>query len=157
MIYDSSSPYGTDMPRPAFIGANFDPGPRSSELHAKARFARIGTNFEWPAIGNHTSITGWFEFDFERNFTRALNRNISTIRSSQASIRLAYGRDHKFNDRTSMFGLFGQEWSPFGSSTLPSLFETTGLGLGFGTLYERAPQFRLGLVRRLGTSRNLLS
>jgi hypothetical protein len=155
-IYDSSSPYGTDMPLPAFIGATFDPGPHSSEFHAKARFFRIGANFEWPDIGKSTSITGKFEFDFEGNFTRALNRNISTIRSSQASIRLAYGRiDHKFNDRTSIFGLFGQDWTPFGSSTLPNIFETTGLGLGFGTLYERAPQFRFGLGHKVGTSRNL--
>jgi hypothetical protein len=155
-IYDSSSPYGTDMPMPAFIGSTFDPGPHSSEFHAKARFARIGANFEWPHLGDQTSITGKFEFDFEGNFTRTLNRNISTIRSSQASIRLAYGRiDHRFSDRTSIFGLFGQDWTPFGSSTLPNLFETTGMGLGFGTLYERAPQFRFGVGHKLGSSRNI--
>jgi hypothetical protein len=156
LIYDSSSPYGTDMPLPAFIGSTFDPGPHTEEFHAKARFARFGTNFEWPDIGKNTSITGKFEFDFEGNYTRTLNRNISTIRSSQASIRLAYGRvDHKFSDRTSIFGLFGQDWTPFGSSTLPNLYETTGLGLGFGTLYERAPQFRFGVGHKFGTSRNL--
>jgi len=158
-IYDSSSPYGTDMPLPGFIttGTNpFDPGPNSSEFHAKARFARFGTNFDWPDAGNNTTITGKFEFDFEGNYTRTLNRNISTIRSSQASIRLAYGRiDHKFTDNTSVFGLFGQDWTPFGSSTLPAIYETTGLGLGFGTLYERAPQFRFGVGHKFGGSRNL--
>jgi hypothetical protein len=113
VIYDSSSPYGTDMPLPGFItasGTGFDPGPtRSPEFHAKARFARVGTNFEWPDnAGSSTAFTGKMEFDFEGNFSRALNRNISTIRSSMASIRLAYGRlDHKFNDRTSGFLLFG--------------------------------------------------
>jgi len=161
VIYDTSSPYGTDMPLPGFItasGTTFDPGPtRSPEFHAKARFARVGTNFEWPDIaGSNTAITGKLEFDFEGNFSRALNRNISTIRSSMASIRLAYGRvDHKFNDQTSIFALFGQDWTPFGSSTLPNLFETTGLGLGFGTLYERAPQFRFGIGHKIGGSRNL--
>jgi hypothetical protein len=161
MIYDSSSPYGTDMPLPGFItasGTAFDPGPnRSPEFHAKARFARVGTNFEWPDIaGSNTAITGKLEFDFEGNFSRALNRNISTIRSSMASIRLAYGRlDHKLNDNTSMFILFGQDWTPFGSSTLPNIFETTGLGLGFGTLYERAPQVRFGVGHKIGGSRNL--
>ena len=161
VIYDTSSPYGTDMPLPGFItasGTTFDPGPtRSPEFHAKARFARVGTNFEWPDIaGSNTAITGKLEFDFEGNFTRALNRNISTIRSSMASIRLAYGRvDHKFNDQTSMFALFGQDWTPFGSSTLPNIFETTGLGLGFGTLYERAPQFRFGVGHKVGGSRNV--
>jgi len=160
VIYDSSSPYGTDMPLPGFItasGTGFDPGPtRSPEFHAKARFARVGTNFEWPDIaGSNTAITGKLEFDFEGNFSRALNRNISTIRSSMASIRLAYGRiDHRFNDATSAFLLFGQDWTPFGSSTLPNLFETTGLGLGFGTLYERAPQVRFGVGHKVGGSRN---
>ena len=161
VIYDSSSPYGTDMPLPGFItasGTGFDPGPtRSPEFHAKARFARIGANFEWPDIaGSSTAFTGKMEFDFEGNFSRALNRNISTIRSSMASIRLAYGRlDHKFNDQTSGFLLFGQDWTPFGSSTLPNIFETTGLGLGFGTLYERAPQVRFGIGHKIGGSRNV--
>jgi hypothetical protein len=160
MIYDTSSPYGTDMPLPGFLtasGTSFDPGPtRSPEFHAKARFARVGTNFEWPDLGSNNAITGKLEFDFEGNFSRALNRNISTIRSSMASIRLAYGRiDHRFNDNTSMFALFGQDWTPFGSSTLPNLFETTGLGLGFGTLYERAPQVRFGVGHKIGGSRNV--
>ena len=161
LIYDSSSPYGTDMPLPGFLaacGPAFDPGPtRSPEFHAKARFARVGAGFEWPDIaGSNTAITGKLEFDFEGNFSRALNRNISTIRSSMASIRLAYGRvDHRFNDQTSVFFLFGQDWTPFGSSTLPNLFETTGLGLGFGTLYERAPQFRFGVGHKVGGSRNV--
>lgn len=162
LIYDTSSPYGTDMPLPGFLtasGTTFDPGPtRSPEFHAKARFARVGTNFEWPDLaGSNTALTGKLEFDFEGNYSRALNRNISTIRSSMASIRLAYGRvDHRFNDQTSIFGLFGQDWTPFGSSTLPNLFETTGLGLGFGTLYERAPQFRFGIGHKVGGSRNVL-
>jgi hypothetical protein len=49
--------------------------------------------------------------------------------------------------------LFGQDWTPFGSSTLPNLLETTGLGIGFGTLYERDPQIRVGVARNLGGSR----
>jgi len=161
MIYDTSSPYGTDMPLPGFMaasGTSFDPGPtRSPEFHTKARFARVGTNFEWPYVaGSNNAITGKLEFDFEGNFTRALNRNISTIRSSMASIRLAYGRiDHRFNDETSMFLPFGQDWTPFGSSTLPNIFETKGYGLGFGTLYKRAPQVRFGVGHKLGGSRNL--
>jgi hypothetical protein len=163
-IYDSSSPYGTDMPLPGFINTTtavgvtpFDPGPNGApEFHVKARFFRVGTNFEWPDASKNNSITGKFEFDFEGNYTRALNRNISTIRSSTASIRLAYGRiDHRFNDDTSIFALFGQDWTPFGSSSLPALYETTGLGLGFGTLYERAPQFRFGVGHKIGGSRNV--
>jgi hypothetical protein len=163
-IYDSSSPFGTDMPLPGFINVMitngalaFDPGPTGgSEFHIQARFPRLGTNFEWPEISKNTSVTGKLEFDFAGNFTRSLNCNVSTIRSSQASIRLAYGRiDHRFNERTSIFGLFGQDWTPFGSSTLPALYESTGLGLGFGTLYERAPQFRFGVGHKLDSSSNL--
>jgi len=51
--------------------------------------------------------------------------------------------------------LFGQDFTPFGSSTLPAIYETTGLGLGYGTLYERAPQFRFGLGHKIGGSRNV--
>jgi hypothetical protein len=162
-IYDTSAPYGTDMPLPGFINTMttngamaFDPGPTGgSEFHTKARFLRLGTSFEWPEVGKNTAVTGKLEFDFEGNFTRSLNRNISTIRSSQASIRLAYGRiDHKFTDRTSVFGLFGQDWTPFGSSTLPPIYESTGLGLGFGSLYERGPQFRFGVGRKVGGPRD---
>ena len=70
-IYDSSSPYGTDMPLPGFINVMttngamaFDPGPTGgSEFHIKARFLRLGTNFEWPEISKNTSVTGKLEFD----------------------------------------------------------------------------------------------
>jgi hypothetical protein len=72
-IYDSSAPYGTDMPLPGFIntsistGTNpFDPGPTGgSEFHTKARFARVGASFDWPDVSPKTAVTGKFEFDFE--------------------------------------------------------------------------------------------
>ena len=143
---------------PHGVRHDFRPGPtRSPEFHAKARFARVGANFECPDVaGSNNAITGKLEFDFEGNFSRTLNRNIAAIRSSMASIRLAYGRiDHRFNDNTSLFALFGQDFTPFGSSTLPNIFETTGLGLGFGTLNERAPQFRFGVGHKIGGSRNV--
>ena len=93
--------------------------------------------------------------DFEGNFTRVNNRNISAIRSNQPSIRLAWTRvDYAVTDHTTMFALFGQDWTPFASSTLPSLVETTGLGIGFGTLYERAPQFRTGFNYNFGGPAN---
>ncbi len=150
-IYDSSAPSGTDMPLPGF---STDTGPDgSSEFHIKARFARIGANFEFPDISPQVVLTGKLEADFEGNYTRVLNRNISTSRSSQFSIRLAYGRvDYRFNDQTNFFALLGEDWTPFGSSTLPNLYETTGLGLGFGTLYERAPQFRFGVGHKISGS-----
>jgi hypothetical protein len=102
-------------------------------------------------------ITGKFEFDFEGNFTRVNNRNISSIRSSQPSIRLAWVRiDRTFNDKTSVFALFGQDWTPFVSSTLPNMIENTNFGgLGYGAAYERLPQARFGFNFKAGGSRSL--
>jgi hypothetical protein len=46
--------------------------------------------------------------------------------------------------------LFGQDWTPFTSSTLPNILETTGVGIGFGVLWERAPQMRFGWTHNFG-------
>src|SRR5260370_36888786 len=67
------------------------------------------------------------------------------------SIRLAYGRiDYRFGEKDTFSALFGQDWTPFGSSSLPNLLESTGLGLAFGTLYEREPQMRVGWTHDFG-------
>ncbi|MGB9177811.1 MAG: hypothetical protein WCB68_01095 [Pyrinomonadaceae bacterium] len=101
-------------------------------------------------------ITGKLEFDFEGNFTRVNNRNISSIRSSQPSIRLAWARiDRRFTERTTGFALFGQDWTPFASSTLPNMIENTNFGgIGFGAAHERAPQARFGFNYNAGGSRS---
>jgi len=148
-VYDTSSPYGNDFPLPGFnaMPNTVDAIP---EFHVKARFFRFGSNFEWLDTPN-LIVTGKVEADFEGNFSRVNNRNISAIRSNALQLRLAYGRvDWKHSDSTSFFFLAGQDWTPFGSSTLPNLFETTGLGVGFGTLYERDPQFRVGMEHNFG-------
>jgi len=154
VVHDSSSPYGNDFPLPGFIGS-VDTGPNTgSEFHIKARATRVGANFEWPDVSPKLTFTGKIEFDFEGNFTRVNNRNISTIRSSMPSLRLAYGRlDYKATDNTTYFGLFGQDWTPFSSSTLPNLLETTGFGIGYGVLWERDPQVRFGVIHNFGGSR----
>ena len=153
-IYDSSSPSGTDMPLPYLNGDTGDTV--DPEFHVRARAMRLGSQFEWPDASGKNVVTGKFETDFEGSFTRALNRNISTVRSSQMSLRLAYGRiDHNFSDKNTFFMLAGQDWTPFGSSTIPNLMETTGLGLGYGTLYERAPQVRTGWIHSFGGPRNV--
>lgn len=148
-VYDTSSPYGNDFPLPGFIAM---PNTTNAipEFHLKARSSRFGANFEWLDSPN-VVITGKVEADFEGNFSRANNRNISSIRSNALQIRLGYGRiDWKLNDKNSVFFLAGQDWTPFASSTLPNLFETTGLGIGFGSLYERDPQFRFGVAHNFG-------
>lgn len=148
-IHDSSSPGGDDFPLPGFLG---DTGPNASpEFHVKARSTRFGSNFEWLDPDPNLTITGKFEFDFEGNFNRSDNRNLSSIRSYNPSIRLAYGRlDYKLGDRDTISGVFGQDWTPFGSSTLPNMLETTGLGIAFGDIYERAPQMRFGYTHNFG-------
>lgn len=154
VVHDSSSPLGNDFPLPGFLS---DTGPDlSPEFHIKARSLRLGANFEWHDPAPNMAITGRLEFDFEGSFTRSNNRNISSIRSSQPSLRLAWGRiDWKWNDKQSMYALFGQDWTPFGSSTLPNLLETTGLGIGYGVISERAPQVRIGYNLKTNLPRGL--
>jgi hypothetical protein len=153
LIHDSSSPQGNDFPLPLLAA---DTGPNGSpEFHLKARALRLGINFEWLDPSPKTTITGRFEMDFEGNFTRVNNRNISSIRSSQPSIRLAWARiDRRFSDDFTAFVLFGQDWTPFVSSTLPNTIENTNFGgIGFGAAYERLPQLRTGFNYKLGGSR----
>jgi len=148
-VHDSSSPGGDDFPLPGFIT---DTGPNSApEFHVKARSTRFGNNFEWLDPSSSVTVTGKFEMDFEGNFNRSDNRNISSIRSYNPSIRLAYGRiDWKVNDTNTLTAVMGQDWTPFTSSTLPNMLETTGLGIAFGNPYERAPQFRSGYTHDFG-------
>jgi hypothetical protein len=149
-IADSSSPYGDDFPLPGFIcdtGADGAP-----EFHIKARSSRVGVNFAWNDLNPKWSILGKIEMDFEGNFNRSDNRNISSIRSSNPSLRLAWARVDYAPDQKNIFSaLFGQDWSPFGSSTIPNITETTSMGIGFGTLYERTPQMRIGYTHKSRT------
>jgi hypothetical protein len=149
-VHDSSSPGGDDFPLPGFITA--DTGPNAApEFHIKARSTRFGTNFEWADSSPRLTVTGKFEMDFEGNFNRSNNRNISSIRSYNPSIRLAYGRiDWRLDEKNTLSSVIGQDWTPFVSSTLPNMLETTGLGIGFGDPYERAPQFRFGYTHDFG-------
>lgn len=155
IIHDSSSPQGNDFPLPLLAS---DTGPNGSpEFHLKVRAFRFGANFEWLDAAPKTVITGKLEFDFEGNFTRVNNRNISAIRSSQPSIRLAWARiDRRLSENATGYLLFGQDWTPFVSSTLPNTIENTNFGgLGYGAAYERAPQVRVGFNLKAGGSRAL--
>jgi hypothetical protein len=122
----------------------------------KARALRLGVNFEWLDPAPKTTITGRLEVDFEGDFTRVNNRNISSIRSSQPSLRLAWARiDRRFNEKITGFALFGQDWTPFVSSTLPNTIENTNFGgIGYGAAYERAPQIRTGFNYKFGGARS---
>jgi hypothetical protein len=154
MAYDSLDPTGDDFPRPGFTAADTGPN-KNPEFHIKARATRMGSRFEWPDISKNVTVTGQIEADFEGNFSRADNRNVSSIRSNALQLRLAYGRiDWTVNPNSDVFFEAGQDWTIFGSSALMNLLETTFFGAYWGNLYERSPQFRLGLVEKLGGSRN---
>ncbi|MGA2100229.1 MAG: hypothetical protein ABSG34_03950 [Candidatus Sulfotelmatobacter sp.] len=158
-VYDTSNPNGDDMPFPGLFlatpsitstGPTLDPN-----FHLKARSARIGANFEWPDISSKLTLTGRLEGDFEGNFTEVDNRDVSSIRSSQFSIRNAWVRmDYAASDKTDIYFEGGQDWTLFGSSALPNLLETTALGYWYGDVYERSPQFQIGVVQKLGGTAN---
>jgi hypothetical protein len=137
-----------DFPLPLLLG---DTGPTSDpQFHIKDRSFRIGSQFEWVPKGQNITLTGKVEADFEGDYTNVNNRNISGVRSSQFSIRLAYIRmDTKLGGKLPWFAQFGQDWALI-SSSLPSLFETTGLGIGMGTLWERQPMFKTGVQFKTG-------
>ncbi len=157
-VEDSSAPHGDDFPLPGFIaGLTNTFGPtQDPAFHLKARSSRVGVNFEFPDISPKLVLTGRFEADFEGNFSRADNRNVSSYRSSMLGLRLAYARlDYLASDKTNIFFEGGQDWTIFGSSLVGNLLETTFFGAYFGQTYERAPQMRLGFTQDLGGSRHL--
>jgi hypothetical protein len=158
-VHDSSSPNGDDFPFVGvFLGSTSitNTGPtKDPEFHLKARSTRFGANFEWPDASPRLTFTGRVEGDYEGNFSEVDNRDVSSIRSNAMQLRLAYVRmDVAANDKSNLFFEGGQDWTLFGSSALPNLFETTFLGAWSGDTYERSPQMRFGLVQKLGGSRN---
>src|SRR5262249_3577430 len=149
-VHDSSSPGADDFPLPGF---STDTGPQGApEFHLKIRATRFGVNFEALDASPNLTLTGKIEADFEGDFTRVDNRNLSSIRSSQPSIRLAYVRlDYKFGKKDTFSALFGQDWTPFTSSTIPTVVEGMLSGGGFGTTWEREPQMRFGWTHDFGS------
>jgi hypothetical protein len=122
-----------------------DTGPNSDhQFHVKARSFRIGSNFEWVPKHSDLVLTGKLETDYEGDFTNVNNRSVSAVRSSQLSLRLAWVRIDTHMAGLPVYAEFGQDWTLLGSSTMPSIFETTQLGAFFGNIYERAPQFKIG-------------
>ena len=153
---DSSSPNGDDFPIPAGLmllpcsntGPNADP-----EFHMKARQSRIGINLEWPAMSQKLVLTGRIEADFEGNFNESDNADVTSIRNPNLRLRLAWARvDYHATDRTSLFFVGGQDWTLFGSKALPNMLDTTWNAAAYGATYNRSPQFRFGVVQKLGAS-----
>jgi len=153
-IYDSTNSGGAvvgsnDFPLPLLQG---DTGPdNGSQFRIKARSTRWGANFFWPLNGPNITLTGKIEMDFEGDYTIVNNRNVSSARSSQVSLRHAWMRmDTKLGD-VPWFLELGQDWTLVGSSIVPDYIESTNNGVAFGSIYERAPQIKTGLQFTAGS------
>jgi len=166
VVHDSSDPNGDDFPFPGIflttaaypnILSYFNTGPgEAPAFHVKARSTRFGLNLEWPDVSKNLTLTGKIEADFEGNFSEVDNRDVSSIRSSMPSIRLAYVRmDYHASENTDVFFVGGQDWTLFGSGALPSILETTFLGAFWGDVYTRLPQLRGGLIQTLNRENNV--
>src|SRR6266571_3613462 len=132
-----------DFPLPLLLA---DTGPTSDpQVHIKARSFRIGSQFEWVPKNSNIVVTGRVEADYEGDFTNQNSVNISSPRNGQLRTRLAWARlDTKLGGSLPWFAEFGQDWTLY-SSTLPTLFESTGTAISMGSLWERAPMFRTGV------------
>jgi len=160
VVHDSSDPNGDDFPFPGIFlttTSATNTGPTEAPaFHVKARSTRFGLNLEWPDVSKNLTLTGKIEADFEGNFSEADNRDVSSIRSSVPSIRLAYVRmDYHASENTDVFFVGGQDWTLFGSGALPSILETTFLGAFWGDVYTRSPQLRGGLIQTLNRENNV--
>ena len=153
IVHDSSDPNGDDFPFPGIwltAGPNstFNTGPtQDPEVHVKARSTRFGLNVEWPDISKNLTLTGKIEGDFEGNFSEVDNRDVSSIRSNEPQLRLAFVRlDYHASDTFDVFFLGGQDWTLFGSGALENIVETTFNGAFWGNIWERSPQLRGGFI-----------
>ncbi|MGD0268061.1 MAG: hypothetical protein ABSB14_03280 [Candidatus Sulfotelmatobacter sp.] len=162
VVHDSSDPDGDDFPFPGIwlnAGPNstFNTGPtQDPEVHVKARSTRFGLNLEWPDISKNLTLTGKIEGDFEGNFSEVANRDVSSIRSNQPQLRLAFVRlDYHAGDALDIFFVGGQDWTLFGSGALENILETTFNGAFWGNTYTRSPQLRGGFSWLLSKEHNV--
>jgi hypothetical protein len=153
VVHDSSDPNGDDFPFPGIwltAGPNstFNTGPTEDpEVHVKARSTRFGLNVEWPDMSKNLTLTGKIEGDFEGNFSEVDNRDVSSIRSNEPQLRLAFVRlDYHASDAFDVFFVGGQDWTLFGSGALENIVETTFNGAFWGNIWERSPQMRGGFI-----------
>jgi hypothetical protein len=152
-IYDSTNSGGgtfgnNDFPLPLLLA---DTGPDSgSQFHTKIRSTRAGMNFFWPKSDSDLIITGKIEVDFEGDFTTVNNRNVSSLRSPQPSLRVAWVRMDTHLGDLPVFLEAGQDWTLVGASTFADIVETTQAGAFFGNIYERIPQIKAGVQFHAG-------
>ena len=157
-IYDTTNSGGAvngsnDFPLPLLLNTSgLDTGPDSgSQFRIKARSTRIGANFFWPINGPNLTLTGKLEVDFEGDYTVVNNRNVSSARSSQPSIRHAWMRIDTKLGEVPWFLELGQDWTLLGTSIVPDYIETTQNGNFYGSINERLPQIKTGLQFSAGS------
>jgi hypothetical protein len=160
IVHDSSAPDGDDFPFPGLFlnsGSILSTGPtKDPEVHVKARSTRFGLNLEWPDMSKNLTLTGKIEGDFEGNFSEVDNRDVSSIRSNQPQLRLAFVRlDYHASENTDIFFVGGQDWTLFGSGAMMNILETTFNGAFWGNTYTRSPQLRVGLLETLSKENNV--
>jgi len=163
-VKDTSNPNGDDFPfvglflsQNSAVGSPLTTGPtKDPAFFVKARSTRFGSNFEWPDVSKKLTLTGRIEGDFEGNYNESDNRDVSSIRSNNPNLRLAFVRmDYHASDTTDIYFEGGQDWTLFGSSALPPILETTFLMAYYGAVYERSPQLLGGFVHTLTPWRDL--
>lgn len=160
VVHDSSMPDGDDFPFPGLFlnsGNILSTGPtKDPEVHVKARSTRFGMNFEWPDLSKNLTLTGKIEGDFEGNFSEVNNRDVSSIRSNEPQLRLAFVRlDYHASENTDIFFVGGQDWTLFGSGAMMNIVETTFNGAFWGNTYTRSPQLRVGFVQTVSKEHNI--
>ena len=156
VMRDSSDPDGDDFPYPGiFLQSSnaLSTGPTNDpSFHIKARSSRFGSNFEWPDISPKLTLTGKVEGDSRADtrkstmpmFPRFAIRSLAC--ACVCTARLCSDRqDGRVLRRRARLVVFG-------SSAVANLLETTFFGAYSGNIWERSPQFRFGMVQKLGNS-----
>jgi hypothetical protein len=153
---DSSSPNGDDFPIPGGLmllpGSNTGPN-ADPEFHMKARQSRIGINLEWPSMTQKMVLTGRIEADFEGNFSESDNADVTSIRNPNLRLRLAYVRvDYRSTGQDELVLCRRTGLDSVRLQGMPNMLDTTWNAASYGAAYNRSPQFRFGVVQKLGAS-----
>jgi hypothetical protein len=156
-VRDSNLSSGDDFPVYArVVGGGIESANLSGQLRPipsfrfKARSARLGVDIVAPDPNERFAITGKIEFDFEGSFPVSQNRNIASLRATQASIREAWVQLSRRNGGTPAFLRIGLAHSLYASSTQPTGLEISGLYQFQGNAQQRQPGVAAGSKFDLG-------
>jgi len=95
----------------------------------------LGSTWNGRIFRKNLTLTGKIEGDFEGNFSEVANRDVSSIRSNEPQLRLAFVRlDYHASESTDIFFVGGQDWTLFGSGAMMNILETTFNGAFWATL-----------------------